>query len=393
MDAMRIIETALLYVDHPAFAFDHICDALNAQLKSGDSGIDIGFTADTCARISANKTVFSGAGLQVEISPCPRPLPADGFMHALDSPLSAPFQGQLGDMLFRHKAHVMVTIRPQTGDGFSRDNRLIALRVAHMAATLVARWHQPAALHWRQSNQLITGAQYRGLADDPTPWALFARAQVFSATLAPEGKRCTGIRLDGVKSLIGRPILFGASELPFEQSYALALAFLRHAVQTGTPIPHGHSFGPEGSHTVSVAHIPASDENPDGYYELTAIDIIKDRTTMPPISAARHPEPDMTVSLPEPVNLAEEIARDHHKERTRSLAISYMMLVILPPIGLLLLLSNLFFGANAARTGLIASTSVAVVLLIGAFTFLNITGEDVANLENGTPITTLTLTD
>jgi len=332
--------------------------------------------------------------MQIVISLRPQPLAADSFLHALESPLSTPFKGMLGDMLLRHKAHVMVSVIPTDSTGeASKTKEILALRVAHAASTLVAEWHQPGAVHWRQSNQLITGAQYQGLADDATPWALFAQARGFSATHAPEGKRRVGVRLDEATALIGRPIVFRESDLPFDRSYACALSFLRHAVETGSPIPDSHTFGPEGGDVILVSHKEPTEELPDGFFELIAIEIKPEKEPELLEMATNTLETNMTDRSRTESDGYDPVIVDHRKERTRSLVISYVMLATIPPVGLFLLISNLFFGANAARTGLIASTSVAAALLVGVFTFLNIEGQAVASLDKTLPITTLTLPD
>lgn len=380
---MQTVETALLYVDHPEPDFANLCDTLNERMKP----FDICFEAAQTKR--KGNAVFTATGLQLEISANSRPLPADQFDHALDSPLSAPFQGTLSDMLFRHKTHVLVTVlQTNLRDIHKTDGMITALRAAHAASACVAEWHAPAAVHWRQSNQLITGAQYHHLNADPTPWALFAHARIFTQTHSPDGTRLVGLRLTEAEALIGRPILFLANERPLEHSYASALSFLRNAVENGEPLPDGHSFGPADGDVTRVHHRDASDKYSQGYYELSAVSKNIDAATPPKGMFGDRQASDLTVKLPQPVNLANEVAQDHHRERTRSLAISYLMLVIVPPIGLLLLISNLFFGANAARTGLIASTSVAAVVLVGAFTFLNITSEEVATLQPGPPVST-----
>lgn len=390
VDKMASIETALLYVDHPAPAFGHICDTLNARL--GPFGINFAKTGTD----SDTNIVLAGSGMQVVISVQDQPLPADGFMHSMESPLSAPFQGVLSEILFRHKSCVLVTVLPDArAEEIPATERLNNLRVAHAVGSLVAQWHKPAAVHWRQSNQLITGVQYQSLSNDVTPWALFAQARVFSTSVAPEGKRRFGVRLDEASEFLGRPILFQACDLDIDQSYALALSFLRHSVDSGEPIPDGHTFGPEGGDVVTVTHRAPSDSQPQGCFELDVIPAQSD-TSPGPNSVFRKDRASDT-QAPLPADFAHEIANDitagKRKERTRSLAISYLMLLIIPPVGVFLLVSNLFFGVNGSRTGLIAATSVAITVLIGAYTFLNMQADDIALLDRATTITSGVLSD
>ena len=385
---MSAIETILMYVDCPETDFSDLASAVNERL--GDLGPQFTQTPDSAD--SSSLTILTGGDLQVELRVDDMPLPAERFQHAMDSPLSAPFQGMLSDILFRHRKSISVSVfSTQPMSRMSAESYLTLLRVTHAAATCVAQWQRPAAVLWAQSNQLITGAQYAQLADDNTPWALFAQARVFSKSTAPQDKRRQGLRLDEAAQFIDRPILFVENDFDIEHSYAAALSFLRHAVETGAPIPDGDTFGQQEGYAISVKHCPPSAQLPSGHFELALIDLPRPELAMQADTAdtvADHNGMD----LPGPADLTPDPVRLHQAERRRSLAISYLMLLLVPPVGLLLLLSNLIFGSNAARTGLIASTSVALVILVGAFTFLQLPAQKVATLSN-TTISTERLAD
>jgi len=379
---MKIIETALLYIDFPAPAFAGLADILNARVAP------FGVTLTAVNSDLGSQAVFAGEDLQVIVSAHEHALPADGFLQSMESPLSAPFQGILSETLFRHRKHITITVMlgDQSTEQSASDSYLRALCVAHAASTIVCEWSQPSAVHWRQSNQLITAAQYEKLASETTPWALFAQAKVFSTSVAPVGERQFGLRIDEAEQFIGRPILFQESDWPVEQTYALALSFLRHAVQTGAPIADGHSFGPEGGEHVGVTHVDASPELPKGRFLLHAIS--GDRS-----DAATGSEGGNRARVSRKERKAQPNGLPGERDRTRSMAISYLMLVIMPPVGLFLLISNVFFGSNAARTGLIASTAVAMAVLVGAFTFVYGFGDSKTALMDQEPISTTRLSN
>ena len=69
------------------------------------------------------------------------------------------------------------------------------------------------------------------------------------------------------------------------------------------------------------------------------------------------------------------------------------MLLVMPPIGLLLLVSNALFGVNPWRTGVIATASVALALVVGAYTFLSYVGQETAAFIDGQPIEATALTE
>ena len=170
---MKPIETALLFVGNPTLTLEHFAETLNQRLAPLDIQLE------KIATEPGVQAMLAAPGMQLSVATVSAPLPADSFLGALESPLSRPMRGILTDTLFRHNRHMIVTVSPDHAQnaGMTID-RLALLRVAHAAATLLAQWHQPAAVHWRQSNQLLTGRQYLCLADEATPWALFAHAKI-----------------------------------------------------------------------------------------------------------------------------------------------------------------------------------------------------------------------
>ncbi len=191
--------------------------------------------------------------------------------------------------------------------------------------------------------------------------------------------RLHGIQLDEAADFIGRPIKFVETHYQLDQIHAAALSFLRHAVDTGTPIPDGQTFGPEGGSVFKVTHRETSDGFPDGIFELSVVHSDADKARG---VAARPPRAKIyakSVPLP-PMQPLDGIAPPNPRERTRSMAISYLMLVILPPVGAILLMSNAIFGSNVWRTGVVALASVAFAVIVGSYTFMK-NGQETALLQ------------
>jgi hypothetical protein len=384
---MKPVEIALLFVGNPTLALEHFAETLNKRLAPLDIQLE---KAPSEPGIQAR---FTAPGMQVSIAAVSAPLPAETFLGALESPLSRPMRGILADTLFRHNRHMILTVSPDLAHNAGmRIDKLALLRVAHATATLLAEWHQPAAVHWRQSNQLLTGRQYLCLADEATPWALFAHACIKFADQPNQAARSHGLELDEAVDFIGRPIIFHETDRPLDEIHAAALSFLRHGVETGTPIPDGHTFGPKGGNLVRVWHRPPSQDLPLGRYELTAINAPVDALLGDPASLAdaRTDTPAVTVPVE---NIAARSALEEPRDQTRSLAVSFMMLVVMPPIGALLLILHLIFGANAWRTGFIASASVVFALALGVYTFLNFNVETTAILFDASVIETSVLAE
>ena len=369
---MPTVEATLLYSDPSLPALDTLRDALNASLAR--LGVQVESTDDK----DQTQAAYSSRDWQIVLSDSAVPLAAETLHGAMDSILSQSMIGGLAETLRHHAGHVKVTVLP-FGQPTTPATWLAAQRVAHAAASVVAAMREPAALLWHPAHQLVTGGQYAQMATDPTPWTLFASAR--QARTQSPGR--STLRIDNAADFIGRPILFPETGLPVDQAYAAALAFLRHAVETGAPIPDGHSFGPEDGYLVKVTHATATEAQPMGSFVLRSL------------AAGKRPgtDSDTAPPLPAALQLSDELVLDQTRERTRSFAISFLMLVLLPPVGLLLLFMNGLSRPNAAKTGLIAMTALAIAMVLGAYVFLNMGDEDTAALHQPVAIDVKRLAD
>ncbi|MGR3291244.1 MAG: hypothetical protein ACU0C9_08640 [Paracoccaceae bacterium] len=365
---MKSVEVALLFVGNPSLALEHFTESLAERLAQQDIEVE-----EVCPESGALVS-FRAAGTLVSITACATPLAADSFRGALESPLSKPVIGLLAETLARHSRHIKVSVSMPDRGHAKGTTLLKRLKIAHATTVLLTEWHMPAAVHWKQSNQLLTGSQYLQLSTDAEPWALFAQARVTYGGEQDQMVRPHGIHLDDALDFIGRPIRFVESQLPLDEIHAAALSFLRHAVETGDPIPDGHTFGPKAGRVYRVTYVDACEDMPLGNYELSVVSTDADKTLGDP---ARSPEVVLSGrDLPLAARLSMAgVSAPHPRERTRSMAISYIMLVIMPPVGAILLMSNAIFGSNVWRTGVVAVASVAVAVLVGTYSFMNSTQE------------------
>ncbi|MGR3291036.1 MAG: hypothetical protein ACU0C9_07550 [Paracoccaceae bacterium] len=365
---MTPVDVALLFVGNPSLALEHFTESLTDRLAQQDIAVEE-VSPESGALVS-----FRAAGALVSVMARSAPLAADSFRGALDSPLSKPVIGLLAETLARHSRHIKVSVSMPDRGHAKGTTLLKRLKIAHATTVLLAEWHMPAAVHWIQSNQLLTGSQYLQLSTDPTPWALFAQARVTYGGEQDQMVRPRGVQLDDAIDFIGRPIRFVETQVPLDEIHAAALSFLRHTVQTGEPIPDGNTFGPKDGRVFHVKHIEPCDDMPDGVYELSVVSTDADKTLGDPARSSKVIQIGRDLPLSANLSMA-GVAAPHPRERTRSMAISYLMLVIMPPVGAILLMSNAIFGSNVWRTGVVAVASVAVAVLVGTYTFMNSTKE------------------
>lgn len=358
---MQSTNSILIYRGQPLTALEGLTNALNLRL----GGLEV--VLDSGAARQSGAAIFTNSQWRITIEAFSKPLATEKFHGTMDSVLSQSSLSDLARISKAHKSHVQISVQPVSQQA-TPVTWLQTLRVAHAVTSVAAEAAQPDAVLWPSSNQLLTGVQYLELAADPTPWPLFVRTE----QVAPTAPGRISLEIDNAADFIGRPILFPDTEFSLDLAYAAALAFLRHAVENGSAIPDGHSFGPEDGYVVKVTHATATKAQPLGSYVL--------RSTP---SRSKHP-----IAQPKP---GDGVILDQTRERTRSLAISYLMLVLLPPVGLVLLFSNALLRPSAGRTGLVAMSALAILMVIGAYTFLNIEVENTAavNLQGAADILNL----
>lgn len=382
---MTSVNAALLFVGNPTLALEHFLETLSARLARIDIDVEE-ISPENKALIS-----FRAGKATVSVTAASTPLPADRFKGSLESPLSKPVIGVLAETLARHTRHITVTVSALPAETPNPTNLLTQLQILHATSSLLAEWHMPAAVHWQQSNQLLSGAQYLQLATEACPWALFAKVRIIVGGEIDQMPRSHALQMDDALQFIQRPVHFAETQLPIDQIHAAALAFLRHAVQTGAPIADGHSFGPQDGPIFQSTHIDASPDLPHGMYELSVVhsdaDAASGETARPPRAILLDPDVPLPVGHP----LA-DVAAPSTRVRTRSMAISYLMLVIMPPVGAILLMSNAIFGSNVLRTGTVALASVALAVAVGAYAFVN-NGQNTALLFDNAVVQSVILAD
>lgn len=261
---MPRIEAALLFTTQPALDLAGFLDRLNQA--AGRLGARFRLAeSDRPGQIALDG---GDAALTVTARNCP--LPAASFAGALDGVLSAPFRGQLADILACHGRYVLVALAPRDAVP-DRAARVKHLCLTHLATALIAQSQGPAAIHWRPSRQLLLAGQYLKMAGETEPWALFARAL---SDMADMGRVATGdqpytLTIADDCGLMGGPIIVRHGAAERDRALAAGLTFLRHAARTGQIIPDGHAFGESPDAAVFVTHLQDPDAPEDIGYLLS----------------------------------------------------------------------------------------------------------------------------
>lgn len=373
---MLPIQTTFLFKDPPRLDLVTVGEDLVARLNS------IGRDAEEISPAQGDLLRFRVGELSIGIAISPTRVPLRDFANATQSPLSRCSQDQLRHCVDVHQHQLSINL--DQADTASTSNPIQQLRLAHSVASFFAEQTPPLAVHWRQSDILMTGSQYLGLAKQKTPWALFARLAVTEPASA-NSDLGTKISIENAVDFIGAPVQLDVANMALDTACAGAIAFLRHAIQSDVPLGDGQTFGAGPGMLFRLKLSKPCTDSPVGLYQLS---VATGQTETVPGVAARIPgttfkETPMTNDQPEKGAAAlpglNPVEQD--TEKTRSLALSYLMLVIMPPLGAILLVTNLILGVNATRTGLLALVAVATGLVIGAYSFLNVGAQDSAILS------------
>ncbi len=321
------------------------------------------------------------------------------------------------------------------------------LRLLHAVTSCLLQRHEASLVHWQQSDQLIAAERYRELSEEEIPWPLVARAEFRAGgqelrlrgareligrqirVSAPSGRpeemhaaalallrqiaRCGYLPEGGERlSLAGGPRFALIPPAPGDdllllrpeggldgqengpdghEAPALAAGSPRAArgglhARTGAA---GESAGPSGADAaVAGAGRAGGARAGAGREDAGAAAGRQDDAAPTGVAMAKTVAAMMArAELGDPFRAggAHRPTEQMRRERTRSLALSYLMLVIMPPVGALLMLSNAIFSASTWRTSLAATAALAMAMLLGGYTFLSVAAESGLRISSQAP--------
>jgi hypothetical protein len=213
--------------------------------------------------------LYGGAEeLMVTFEYVDRPANPEVFRAALSSPFTGLLTPDIRDRIARSASHILLEVSHGVMGGLEEDPEIASmfeaigrprpgatreqferrLQVLALMARIAIEHAMPLAVHWTQSDLLLRGEAFDGLAACPElPGPLHIHPQLFGPTRPQPGEPDkAGIRTFGVRHWLGREVLIAPSVLPWAANFEVILAFLRVAsVPGGYIIPDGDTFGPE----------------------------------------------------------------------------------------------------------------------------------------------------
>ena len=235
---------------------------------------------------------FFGGNTSIQIDQSDNPISHAGFAEALGSQVTALFNPEVAAAIKRHRKHTFVTItngvpmpdmsylRKKANNSamndvlnglqrpFKPDHYEFAIKLLKVIGGLYCKDGSATAVHWCQSNQLLSRQRFMSVVTDDQDLTLRVHPVRFGSGKSVNGSNCIGLRTFGAKTLIGREILFDESPINFIMLYQRALQFIAMAQASGSVIPHNDSFGIDNTEIIRVRHL-ADEYDPAGIFKLT----------------------------------------------------------------------------------------------------------------------------
>ena len=195
------------------------------------------------------------------------PCNVQAFQAALSSPFTGIATPDIRERIGRTYSHILLEVshgvmagveddpkiaetfeqigRPRSGATQSQFER--RLSVLALMSRIASEHAMPLAVHWTQSDILMGGEQFDGLAaGDSAPGPLHIHPFLFGPRPAPGEDALVGIRTFGARHWLGRELIIQPHVLPWAANFETLFAFLKVATMPGGyVIPDGDTFGPE----------------------------------------------------------------------------------------------------------------------------------------------------
>lgn len=212
--------------------------------------------------------LFGGAEeLMITFEYLDRPAAGEAFRGALSSPFNGIATPDIRDRVMRSQTHILLEVshgvmgaveddpkiaaflselgRPSEGASQAQFER--RLSVLALMSRIVSEHAMPLAVHWTQSDVLVGGELFDGIAaSDGAPGPLHIHPLLFGPRPAAGEEALVGIRTFGARHWLGRELIVQPSVLPWAANFETLFAFLKVATMpSGYIIPDGDTFGPE----------------------------------------------------------------------------------------------------------------------------------------------------
>ncbi len=232
--------------------------------------------------------LFEGSEeLMVTFEYLDRPADTGLFRPALSSAFTGIATPDIRDRIARHGCHILLEVTHGVFGGVEEDPKIASffetigraksgatpaqferrLAVLALMARIATEHSMPLAVHWTQSDMLLRGEIFDGLAaPGDVPGPLHIHPFLYGPRPQPGEDALVGIRTFGARHWLGREVIIQPHVLPWAANLETIFTFLKIATMpNGYVIPDGDTFGPEDrSLSYRVLHHDAGAQIGDG---------------------------------------------------------------------------------------------------------------------------------
>ncbi len=224
------------------------------------------------------------------------PANPDVFTAALSSTVTGLLCPDIRERIARSRSHILLEVSHGVMGGVENDPKIAEmfqqigvkqagatreqfdrrLQILALMSRIVTDHASPSAVHWTQSDQLISGEMFDSFAAMDAPSPLHIHPYLFGPQAGPGEDQQLGIRTYGARHWLGREIVIKPNVLPWASNFETILSFMNVSlVENGYVIPDGDTFGPEDrslSYRVNWRDAdPEDGEAGLAFYELTPL--------------------------------------------------------------------------------------------------------------------------
>ncbi|NDR57187.1 hypothetical protein [Aliiruegeria sabulilitoris] len=234
------ISTTLLLPRPARFDMGQIHAALEARMSTNCPPFE---------RLDWHQTqLLSSPDLHLQLRARDLPLLDDRFDSALSSELAGMMHDDLSVAVARHRASVTLRVgtgpRPQPrGQAFPPPSHAIyecMLILAHTAATQLAQGCHPLAVHWAQSDQLLSPGRFSAMGNMLFPLPLFLHPRPSCREKA--GEEWISLDVEGAQHLLDRTLSTEYAPVSLPWMMQRVYAFVAHLRATGLAVSDGMEF-------------------------------------------------------------------------------------------------------------------------------------------------------
>lgn len=269
MSKPNYVDCALLYArPFKPVPITRLCDELNARIAPTGLKFAVTYKAD-----DDSSGIFACQRLLLKINQTQAPLKPGPFADCLESPFTKVICPQAAAFVGAHRANIFASLEtlapfedlPEHLKDFvyshiprpnlAPDGFLVKLSLMRQITALLIAHNRPLALHWCQSNQMMTPDYFEALPRH-LPAMLYIHPRLYKDS-SNTARPSIGFVTYGAAHLIGWELDFEATPVPFAWSYERAVHLVEVVRERHSMFETGFRFSPSPGVIIRLTRQPS----------------------------------------------------------------------------------------------------------------------------------------